>query len=639
ERHLAALHPGPPIQTPKHLSSSKEHGGESVSSSNSDVTATCTEVCGNGIAGKSCSKICLVHVFPEGQRHNTKRMYAIIDDQSNLSLAKTEFFDMFDIQGTVEPYTLKTCAGITETSGRRACGYTVESADGKMNFPLPVLIECNAIPNNREEIPTPEAARHHHHLRSITAEMPPLDPDVDILLLIGRNLLLRAHKVRKQLNGRHNDPYAQKLDLGWVIIGDVCLSSAHKPTEVSALKTHVLDNGRPSFLTPCDNRFNVKENFSLMGHTKATPQQLQPPNPHSKPTAENLGETVFCHTVADNQLAPSVEDTIFLKKMEGVFKDETNSWVAPLPFRSPRRQLPDNRPYAYKRLMSLRRTLDKREDMRAHFVKFMQKMIDNKHAELAPPCDKDKERWYLPTFGIYHPQKPGKIRVVFDSSEQFDEVSLNDVLLKEPDLNNTLLGVLLRFRKELVAITADIEHSGGDERLSSEDRAKSQKPFTRRGVLSVVNSLFDPLGFPAPVTIKGRLLLRQLSNSDLEWDSPLPPDMYDSWRSWQRSLQDLQALHIPCTYVSFSISQAKSIELCMFSDASVRAIAVAAYLKVTHGDGHSEVGFIMGKAKLAPVPELTIPRLELWCSGACCGVVRAPHRRSQHENRQNYILH
>lgn len=62
---------------------------------------------------------------------------------------------MFNIQGTEEPYTLKTCAGITETSGRRACGYTVESADGKLNFPLPVLIECNAIPNNREEIPTP----------------------------------------------------------------------------------------------------------------------------------------------------------------------------------------------------------------------------------------------------------------------------------------------------------------------------------------------------------------------------------------------------------------------------------------------------------------------------------------------------
>lgn len=47
--------------------------------------------------------------------------------------------------------------------------------------------------------------------------------------------------------------------------------------------------------------------------------------------------------------------------------------------------------------------------------------------------------------------------MVFDSSAQFDGVSLSEVLLSGPDLNNTLLGVLLRFRKEPVAITADIE--------------------------------------------------------------------------------------------------------------------------------------------------------------------------------------
>ncbi|XP_051797872.1 uncharacterized protein LOC127531791 [Acanthochromis polyacanthus] len=411
--------------------------------------------------------------------------------------------------------------------------------------------------------------------------------------------------------------------------------------------------------------------------------------------------------------------------------------------------------------MSLRRTLDKRPDMKAHFVEFMQKMLDNKHAELAPPCNENKETWYLPIFGVYHPQKPGKIRVVFDSSAQFDGVSLNDCLLSGPDLNNTLIGVLLRFRKEPVAITADIEqmfycfvvqedhrdylrflwyedndlakdvvdyrmrvHVFGnspspavaiyglrmaakeaegeygtdarnfieqdfyvDDALKSfsteaeavdvlqraqkmlalsnlrlhkiasnkvevvnafppEDRAKEikdldlstdkppvqrslgviwdttsdtftfdvpqeQKPFTRRGVLSTVNSLFDPLGLLAPVTIKGRLLLRELSSSNLEWDSPLPQDMYDDWRKWHDSLQHLKALSIPRTYVSFSISQANFIELCVFSDASVKAIAAVAYLRVTHEDNHNEVGFVMGKAKLAPMPELTVPRLEL----------------------------
>lgn len=95
--------------------------------------------------------------------------------------------------------------------------------------------------------------------------------------------------------------------------------------------------------------------------------------------------------------------------------------------------------------------------MKDHYIKFMQTMLDNNQAETAPPLDKDKEHWYLPTFGVYHQQKPDQIRVVFDSSAECHGTSLNDVLLSGPDLNNTLLGVLMRFRREPIALTADVQ--------------------------------------------------------------------------------------------------------------------------------------------------------------------------------------
>ncbi|KAL6455670.1 hypothetical protein MHYP_G00355210 [Metynnis hypsauchen] len=85
-------------------------------------------------------------------------------------------------------------------------------------------------------------------------------------------------------------------------------------------------------------------------------------------------------------------------------------------------------------------------------------MLKRQHAEIAPPLQGDKECWYLPLFGVYHPKKPEKIRIVFDSSAAYDGVSLNDVLITGPDLNNSLVGLLMRFRKEAVAITADVEH-------------------------------------------------------------------------------------------------------------------------------------------------------------------------------------
>lgn len=55
------------------------------------------------------------------------------------------------------------------------------------------------------------------------------------------------------------------------------------------------------------------------------------------------------------------------------------------------------------------------------------------------------------------PTNPGSIRVVFDSSARCQGVSLNDTLLKGPDLSNSLLAILLRFRKDAVALMADIQ--------------------------------------------------------------------------------------------------------------------------------------------------------------------------------------
>ena len=57
-----------------------------------------------------------------------------------------------------------------------------------------------------------------------------------------------------------------------------------------------------------------------------------------------------------------------------------------------------------------------------------------------------------------HPKKPKKIRVVFDCSSQYQGEWLNQYLLQGPDLTNKLLvGVLTRFRQEIVAFTTDIE--------------------------------------------------------------------------------------------------------------------------------------------------------------------------------------
>lgn len=70
---------------------------------------------------------------------------------------------------------------------------------------LPVVTECNDIPDDRKEIPTPEVISAHAHLCDLP--IAPLDPDAEILLLIGRDLM-EAHHVHDQRIGPKNTPFA-----------------------------------------------------------------------------------------------------------------------------------------------------------------------------------------------------------------------------------------------------------------------------------------------------------------------------------------------------------------------------------------------------------------------------------------------
>ncbi len=237
------------------------------------------------------------------------------------------------------------------------------------------------------------------------------------------------------MNGPPNAPFAQKLDLGWVIIGDMCLGKVHRPTLVQTYRTSILENGQSTYFHPCPNNYNVKE------------------------STQRLAERdIFQRTKDDEKTAPSIEDKLLLQIMEReVYKDDENSWVAPLPFKQPRQYLPNNRPQAVERLNSLLRSFRRKPEMKKDFVAFMEKLLENNHAEIAPSVSLNEQCWYLPSFGVYHSKKPSQIRVVFDSSAPCKSVSLNQVLLSGPDLNNSLLGVLMRFRKEPVAFMVDIQ--------------------------------------------------------------------------------------------------------------------------------------------------------------------------------------
>ncbi|KAJ7995458.1 hypothetical protein DPEC_G00244770 [Dallia pectoralis] len=87
----------------------------------------------------------------------------------------------------------------------RDSGPRPQSHGGESVSPSPVTTSrCTEVcgqglKDNRDEIPTSEAALAHPHLQAIAPQIPPLDPSAEILLLLGRDII-QAHKVRSQVN-------------------------------------------------------------------------------------------------------------------------------------------------------------------------------------------------------------------------------------------------------------------------------------------------------------------------------------------------------------------------------------------------------------------------------------------------------
>ena len=451
----------------------------------------------------------------------------------------------------------------------------------------------------------------------------------------------------------------------------------------------------------------------------------------------NVGDDVFQRTENDDEPGLSQEDKECMTLMSrGFTKTSRGNWSAPLPFCKDRPRLPSIYVHTRQRAENLGRSLKRDPTKKHHFVEFIEKIFENKHAERALPLEEGEEHWYLPIFGVYHPKKPSKICVVFDLSAKCNGISLNDVLLNGPDLTNNLLGVLMRFWEEKVAVTGDIKQmffnfevnekhriflkflwfqdsniekpiieyrmrvhvfgnapssavatlgmrmsvfdhdpdstqcdkicefvknsfyvdnglvslpdvdlavnlmlgtqqrlrEGGNlilhkvasndanvlARFPKENLAKeinfdtelqrslglswdmssdtftyqlknADKPYPKRGILSTVNSVFDPLGFVAPVFLQGRLIIRAaMADGKLDWDEPLPGGLQDEWETWKESLNELQELKIPRQFTNISFQQSENREL-----------------------QASKVGFVIGKSKVAALHRHTIPRLEL----------------------------
>ena len=146
--------------------------------------------------------------------------------------------------------------------------------------------------------------------------------------------------------------------------------------------------------------------------------------------------------------------------MEGSSKEVSGHQQIALPWRQQPPYLPNNRVLADHRLQLLKKKFLQDHKLFESYRATTHDYISKGYVQQVPKEGLDvdgKPLWYLPHHAVFNPNKPGKLRVVFDCAIRYRGALLKDQLLSGPDLTNSLFGVLVRFRQEPVALSKDIE--------------------------------------------------------------------------------------------------------------------------------------------------------------------------------------
>ncbi|XP_072041448.1 uncharacterized protein [Amphiura filiformis] len=137
------------------------------------------------------------------------------------------------------------------------------------------------------------------------------------------------------------------------------------------------------------------------------------------------------------------------------------------------------------------------------------------------------------------------------------------------------------------------------------------RPPTRRGILSVVSAIYDPLGFVSPVILPAKRILQSLCELQVSWDEPIPDLQRKQWDRWLNSIPQISAFTVPRCFVPVEFGKPTSVQLHHFSDASEIGYGMVSYLRFTNQRDDVHCALVLSKSRVAPLKQVTIPRLEL----------------------------
>lgn len=134
--------------------------------------------------------------------------------------------------------------------------------------------------------------------------------------------------------------------------------------------------------------------------------------------------------------------------------------------------------------------------------------------------------------------------------------------------------------------------------------------LTKRNALSVLAGVFDLFGFLAPFLVRAKIGMQVLWRLKLKWDEDLPHELKIFWFGWFAQLKLVDGIEVDRCVMPKEGNPTNPL-LLICCDASQQAFGAVAYVRWTLENGEFTTRFMMAKSRVAPLKELSIPRLEL----------------------------
>uniref|UniRef100_A0A8W8P1X9 CCHC-type domain-containing protein n=1 Tax=Magallana gigas TaxID=29159 RepID=A0A8W8P1X9_MAGGI len=367
----------------------------------------------------------------------TMRVNALLDDASTRTYINADVAAELGLHGKLQRITVGVLNDKTESFETMPVEFQIESINGRTKTKVEALT-ADKVTGDMCVINWRKYQHKWDHLRGL--EFPGVGKHSMVDILIGMDHS-ELHYAYQEIRGRPDEPVARLTPLRWTCVGkipgsnEICVQTHFNRTYF--IQNQKSDNESDKILC----KFWEMENFS-------EPQKKQSFSPEERSAYEKVKDSL---------------------------KFVDDHYEVAIPWKEEKPDLPCNYDMALQRLENTEKRLMKNPEVRDSYSKTIEQYLEKGYIRKINQDEEKSGKLFLPHFPVIRPDKSTtKTRIVFDASAKHCGVSLNDMIHCGPKLQNELFDVLLRFRRNSVAIVCDIAEMYLKIKVPQEDRPYQQ---------------------------------------------------------------------------------------------------------------------------------------------------------------------